>query len=87
MPRARFGGGGGRPNSRKPTPLPHTRATHHNKPQHNETLPNQKTTVCDAIMQRLQEQSVALIHQDAFYRNLTAEEIANVKGAWLLFFG
>ena len=29
------------------------RTTHH----------QQKTTVCDAIMQRLQEQSVALIHQ------------------------
>lgn len=37
-----------------------------------------KTTVCDLIMQNLQEQRVVLIAQDSFYRPLTAHERANV---------
>ena len=40
-----------------------------------------KTTVCDAIMQRLHDQCAVLISQDAFYKGLTPEQIANVKGA------
>ena len=39
-----------------------------------------KTTVCDAIMQRLHDQCVVMISQDSFYRGLTAAELANVKG-------
>jgi uridine kinase len=35
-----------------------------------------KTTVCDQIMQRLHEQSVLIIEQDSFYRELSAEEKA-----------
>eukprot|EP00775_Hariotina_reticulata_P008007 gene8007-8205_t len=38
-----------------------------------------KTTVCNKIMHRLNDQCVALIHQDSFYRDLTPEEIQNVK--------
>lgn len=37
-----------------------------------------KTTVCDLIMQNLQEQRVVLIAQDSFYRPLTAYEHENV---------
>jgi hypothetical protein len=37
-----------------------------------------KTTVCDLIMQNLQEQRVVLIAQDSFYRPLTQEEHDNV---------
>lgn len=37
-----------------------------------------KTTVCDLIMQNLQEQRVVLIAQDSFYRPLTAHERENV---------
>ena len=37
-----------------------------------------KTTVCDLIMQNLQEQRVVLIAQDSFYRPLTTEEHDNV---------
>jgi hypothetical protein len=36
--------------------------------------------VCDLISQRLQEQSVVMLAQDSFYRNLTPEELVNVKG-------
>lgn len=39
-----------------------------------------KSTVCDLISQRLQEQSVVMLAQDSFYRNLTPEELDNVKG-------
>ena len=39
-----------------------------------------KSTVCDAIMQRLAEQSVTLVELDAFYRDLSPAERANVKG-------
>ncbi|PRW58534.1 uridine kinase chloroplastic [Chlorella sorokiniana] len=38
-----------------------------------------KTTVCDLIIQRLQEQSVVMLAQDSFYKPLTPEERANVK--------
>lgn len=34
-----------------------------------------KTTVCDQVINRLQEQSVAVICLDSFYRDLTPEEI------------
>lgn len=37
-----------------------------------------KTTVCDLIMQNLQEQRVVLIAQDSFYRPLTQQEHDNV---------
>ena len=37
-----------------------------------------KTTVCDLIMQNLQEQRVVLIAQDSFYRPLTPHEHENV---------
>jgi uridine kinase len=40
-----------------------------------------KTTVCDAIMQRLHDQCAVLISQDSFYKGLTPEQIANVNGA------
>lgn len=39
-----------------------------------------KTTVCDCIMQRLHDQCVVMLSQDSFYRGLTPEESANVKG-------
>ena len=39
-----------------------------------------KSTVCDLITQRLQEQSVVMLCQDSFYRNLTPEELENVTG-------
>uniref|UniRef100_A0A061RT66 Uridine kinase n=1 Tax=Tetraselmis sp. GSL018 TaxID=582737 RepID=A0A061RT66_9CHLO len=38
-----------------------------------------KTTVCDAIMQRLHDQCAVLISQDSFYKGLTAKEIENVQ--------
>lgn len=38
-----------------------------------------KTTVCDRIMQQLQEKRVVLIAQDSYYRGLTQHELANVK--------
>jgi uridine kinase len=38
-----------------------------------------KTTVCNKIMQRLHDQAISLIHQDAFYRPLTAAEREDVK--------
>lgn len=38
-----------------------------------------KTTVCNRIMQELQQTRVALVSQDSFYRPLTAEERANVE--------
>mmetsp|Transcript_27370 Transcript_27370/g.48754 ORF Transcript_27370/g.48754 Transcript_27370/m.48754 type:complete len:475 (-) Transcript_27370:516-1940(-) len=38
-----------------------------------------KTTVCDAIMQRLHDQCAVLISQDSFYKGLTPEQIANVN--------
>lgn len=37
--------------------------------------------MCDLITQRLQEQSVVMLAQDSFYRTLSEEEKANVKGA------
>ncbi|KAL4420365.1 hypothetical protein ABPG77_002305 [Micractinium sp. CCAP 211/92] len=37
-----------------------------------------KTTVCDMIIQRLQEQSVVMLAQDSFYRSLTEEDRANL---------
>jgi uridine kinase len=39
-----------------------------------------KTTVCDRIMQRLNDKSVVLISQDAFYRPLTEPEREAAKG-------
>ena len=39
-----------------------------------------KTTVCNEIIQRLSNQRVVLIAQDAFYRGLTKEEEQNVAG-------
>ena len=33
-----------------------------------------KTTVCDLIMQRLQDQCVVILSQDSFYRSLNAQE-------------
>lgn len=33
-----------------------------------------KTTVCDLIMQRLQDQCVVILSQDSFYRSLTPEQ-------------
>ena len=41
-----------------------------------------KTTVCDLISQRLQEQSVVMLSQDSFYRNLSQEELDNIKSGW-----
>eukprot|EP00195_Chlamydomonas_chlamydogama_P006679 CAMPEP_0202904784 /NCGR_PEP_ID=MMETSP1392-20130828/31085_1 /ASSEMBLY_ACC=CAM_ASM_000868 /TAXON_ID=225041 /ORGANISM="Chlamydomonas chlamydogama, Strain SAG 11-48b" /LENGTH=471 /DNA_ID=CAMNT_0049592593 /DNA_START=103 /DNA_END=1515 /DNA_ORIENTATION=+ len=38
-----------------------------------------KTTVCDRIMQRLNDQCVVMLSQDSFYRSLTPEEHADVK--------
>ncbi|KAL6770595.1 hypothetical protein ACKKBF_B31885 [Auxenochlorella protothecoides x Auxenochlorella symbiontica] len=38
-----------------------------------------KTTVCDLIIQRLQEQSVVMLAQDSFYRALTPKELENVQ--------
>eukprot|EP00887_Chlorella_sp_A99_P005348 scaffold1.g5348.t1 len=38
-----------------------------------------KTTVCDEIIQRLHDQCVVMLSQDSFYRNLTAEELHDVK--------
>lgn len=37
-----------------------------------------KTTVCDFIMKRLQDQGVVMLSQDSFYRGLTPDQIANV---------
>jgi len=37
-----------------------------------------KTTVCDAIMQRLHDNCAILISQDSFYKGLTPEQIADV---------
>eukprot|EP01124_Arcella_intermedia_P029173 TRINITY_DN60_c0_g1_i1.p1 TRINITY_DN60_c0_g1~~TRINITY_DN60_c0_g1_i1.p1 ORF type:complete len:266 (-),score=55.37 TRINITY_DN60_c0_g1_i1:89-886(-) len=37
-----------------------------------------KTTVCDIITQKLDDQRVATISLDSFYRNLTPEELTNV---------
>lgn len=38
-----------------------------------------KTTVCDFIMNRLQDQGVVMLSQDSFYRGLSPEQIAKVK--------
>ncbi|CAG9462345.1 unnamed protein product [Pedinophyceae sp. YPF-701] len=38
-----------------------------------------KTTVCEEIVNRLNEQCVVMLSQDSFYRGLTPEEEANVK--------
>lgn len=38
-----------------------------------------KTTVCDQIVQRLNDQCVVMLAQDSFYRGLTPEEKADVK--------
>ncbi|KAI3433695.1 hypothetical protein D9Q98_003504 [Chlorella vulgaris] len=38
-----------------------------------------KTTVCDQIMQRLHDQCVVMLSQDSFYRNLSEEELQDVK--------
>ncbi|MEW5300765.1 MAG: hypothetical protein WDW36_003672 [Sanguina aurantia] len=37
-----------------------------------------KTTVCDMIMQRLQDSCVVMVSQDSFYKSLTAEERKDV---------
>ncbi|PSC68860.1 uridine kinase chloroplastic [Micractinium conductrix] len=37
-----------------------------------------KTTVCDLIIQRLQEQSVVMLAQDSFYKSLTEADLANL---------
>jgi hypothetical protein len=48
-----------------------------------------KTTVCNLIMQRLHDQVVAMLPQDAFYKALTPEqhEAANLGSASLLNIG
>jgi pantothenate kinase len=38
-----------------------------------------KTTVCDQIIQRLHDQCVVMLSQDSFYRNLTEEDLKDVK--------
>lgn len=38
-----------------------------------------KTTVCDLIMQRLHDQVVAMLPQDAFYKDLTREQHERAK--------
>lgn len=38
-----------------------------------------KTTVCNLIMQRLHDQVVAMLPQDAFYKDLTPEEHERAK--------
>ncbi len=38
-----------------------------------------KTTVCEMIMQRLNDQCVVMLSQDSFYRGLTDEEKTNVQ--------
>ena len=42
-----------------------------------------KTTVCDMVKQRLNDQCVVMLSQDSFYRGLTPEELQNVSGGHL----
>lgn len=42
-----------------------------------------KTTVCDLVKQRLNDQCVVMLSQDSFYRGLTEKELENVNGAQL----
>lgn len=42
-----------------------------------------KTTVCDLVKQRLNDQCVVMLSQDSFYRGLTDEELENVTGVHL----
>jgi hypothetical protein len=39
-----------------------------------------KTTVCDLVKQRLNDQCVVMLSQDSFYRSLTEEELKHVAG-------
>lgn len=39
-----------------------------------------KTTVCDLVKQRLNDQCVVMLSQDSFYRGLTPQELENVAG-------
>lgn len=39
-----------------------------------------KTTVCDLVKQRLNDQCVVMLSQDSFYRSLTEKELENVAG-------
>lgn len=39
-----------------------------------------KTTVCDLVKQRLNDQCVVMLSQDCFYRSLTEKELENVAG-------
>jgi len=43
-----------------------------------------KTTVCDLVKQRLNDQCVVMLSQDSFYRGLTPAELQNVSGEALV---